>query len=60
VRYRAMVGRGELAPGLAADDGCALRFDGTRLAEVVSSRVGAAAYRVEPGRETRIEPRLLE
>ena len=45
--------------GLAADDGVALRFDGTELAEVVSAREGAGAYRVTPEGEEPIEPRLL-
>jgi peptidase E len=44
--YRRLVGEG-LAPGYAADDGAALVFDGTALREVVSSRAGARAYRVE-------------
>jgi peptidase E len=34
--------------GYAVDDGVALRFTGTDLAEAVSARDGAAAYRVEP------------
>jgi len=34
-------------------------FRGTELAEAVALRDGAAAYRVEPGTETRIEARLL-
>jgi len=33
--------------GYAADDGVALHFRGAELAQVVSSRAGAAAYRVE-------------
>lgn len=49
--------------GYAADDGAALHFRGPELVEVVSSRVGAAAYRVEriDGRvvETRLETRFL-
>ena len=46
-------------PGLAADDGVALHFDGTELAEVVSWRPDARAYRVGPDGETPLEPRLL-
>jgi dipeptidase E len=57
--YRAAVAEGELPPGLAADDGVGLCFAGGELAEVVSERPGAAAYRVEAGSETLIEPRLL-
>jgi dipeptidase E len=37
-----------LPGGLAADDGVALRFAGTELAEVVSARDDAHAYRVDP------------
>lgn len=52
-----------LPPGYAADDLVALHFEGTDLAEVVSAREGAAAYRVEADgeavSETRIEPRVL-
>jgi dipeptidase E len=57
--YRAAVSGGDLAPGLAADDGVGLCFAGGELAEVVSERPGAAAYRVTAGSETLIEPRLL-
>src|SRR3954470_593552 len=46
-------------PGYAADDGAALHFAGTELAEVVTCRPGTAAYRVEPDGETRLETRLL-
>jgi peptidase E len=45
--------------GLAADDCVALRFDGTELAEVVSARHNARAYRVSPEGEEAIEPRPL-
>lgn len=45
--------------GYAADDGAALHFVGTDLCEVVSSRPGARAYRVEHGGETPLEPRVL-
>lgn len=57
-RYRELVAAGFPA-GYAADDGVGLRFVGTELREALSVRAGAAAYRVEPGRETRIEARLL-
>ena len=46
--------------GLAADDAVGLHFVGTELKEVVTTRDGSCAYRVEPGNETPIEPRLLE
>lgn len=56
--YRELVDGG-FAAGYAADDGVALHFAGTELREVVSSKPGARAYRVEPGAETPLEPRLL-
>jgi dipeptidase E len=56
--YRALVDDGFPA-GYAADDCAAVHFVGTEFREVVSARVGAAAYRVEPGSETPLEPRLL-
>jgi peptidase E len=45
--FNRLVAAGSLADGLAADDGAALVFTGTELDEVVSSRPGAAAYRVQ-------------
>jgi dipeptidase E len=56
--YTRLVGTG-FPPGLAADDCVALRFDGTKLAEVVSSRADSRAYRVTPQGEEPLEPRLL-
>jgi len=56
--YRRLVAEG-FAPGYAADDGAALHFLGAELREVVASRPGAQAYRVEPGAETPLEPRML-
>jgi dipeptidase E len=56
--YRALVDGGFPA-GYAADDCAALHFEGTELREVVSSRVGARAYRVEAGSETPLDARLL-
>ncbi|HET8605391.1 MAG TPA: peptidase E [Gaiellaceae bacterium] len=57
-RYRELVDDGFPA-GIAADDGVALRYDGTELAEIVSARPGAQAYRVEPGAETPLGARML-
>ena len=48
-----------LAPGIAADDDVALHYLGPELREVVTSREGATAYRVEPAGETPLEARLL-
>lgn len=45
--YQQMVADGRLASGYGVDDGAALVFEGTELREVVASRPGAAAYRVE-------------
>jgi dipeptidase E len=60
--YRRFVEQG-LPAGYAADDAAALRFDGTRLAEVVVARAEARAFRVElaGGRavERALEARLL-
>ena len=56
--FTRLVGEG-FPPGLAADDCVALRFDGTELAEVVSSRAGSRAYRVTPEGEELLEARLL-
>jgi len=56
--YRRLVDEG-FPPGLAADSGVALRFADGELAEVVSPREGATAYRVDPGSETPLEARLL-
>jgi dipeptidase E len=56
--YTSLVADG-FPSGYAADDGVGLHFVGTELHEVVSCREGARAYRVEPGSETPLEPRLL-
>jgi peptidase E len=52
-----------LPAGIAADDCCGLHFAGTELADVVTSRPEARAYRVEQGpdgvRETPIAARFL-
>jgi dipeptidase E len=60
--YHRYVAEG-LPGGLAADDGCALHFVGTELAEAVALRPGAQAYRVAQTptgvTETAIPARLL-
>jgi peptidase E len=57
--YRRLVDSG-FPPGWAADDSAALRFDAAGgFVEAVASRPSALAYRVEPGRETALETRLL-
>jgi dipeptidase E len=50
---------GEFPSGIAADDGVGVHFAGTELAEVVTVRDGATAYRLEPEGETPLEARLL-
>jgi peptidase E len=47
--FQSLIASGQLPDGLAADDGAALVFDGTELAEVVASRPSARAYRVVRG-----------
>jgi dipeptidase E len=61
--YRTLVGAG-LPAGYAADDGVALHFRGSELAEAVSSRRGGRAFRVEPSgdgvSETALPVRYLD
>ena len=47
--YQRLVANAAVPPGYAADDGAALVFHGTDLAEVVTSRREAHGYRVERG-----------
>jgi peptidase E len=47
--YHRLIAEGALPDGYAADDGAALVFRGTELAEVVASRPAARAYRVTRG-----------
>jgi dipeptidase E len=56
--FRELVDNG-FPSGHAADDGAALHFVGTELREVVCSRDGAAAYRVDAGSETPLEAKAL-
>ena len=56
--YQELVANG-FPPGIAADDAVALHYVGTELREVVTTREDGCAYRVEPGSETPIEPRIL-
>ncbi len=57
-RYRELL-QGGLPAGLAADDGVGLHFEGTELAEAVTARAGAGAYRVTADGEEPIATRLL-
>jgi dipeptidase E len=57
--YQELVQAGELEDGIAADDGAALVYEGTELAEVVSWADGATAYsvaRTDGGVEERALP----
>ena len=56
--YQELVANG-FPPGIAADDAVALHYVGTEFREALTTREDACAYRVEPGSETRIEPRFL-
>jgi len=62
--FHRAVAEGAVPPGIAADDGVAAVYRGTELAEIVSSRPAARAWRVERttdgARETEIIPRYLE
>ncbi|MHB8731380.1 MAG: Type 1 glutamine amidotransferase-like domain-containing protein [bacterium] len=61
--FHAAVSAGAVPPGIAADDGIGAVYHGTELAEFVSSRPAARAWRVERTaggvRETEIVPRYL-
>jgi dipeptidase E len=57
-RYAELV-RDGFPAGIAIDDGVGVRFEGTELTEVVTSRAGATAYRVSADGEERLEARLL-
>jgi dipeptidase E len=57
--YRRFVAAGTLAPGLAADDGVALVFEGRKFTGAVSSRPRARAWRVDRAGETEIVPEFL-
>ena len=57
-RYRELVDGG-FAEGIAADDGVAVRYAGTEIAEIVSCRPGAAAYRVTRAGEEKLDVRML-
>ena len=57
-RYAELV-RDGFPPGIAIDDDVGVRFEGTELAEVVTSRARATAYRVSSDGEEPLEARLL-
>ncbi|MEA2488800.1 MAG: dipeptidase [Acidobacteriota bacterium] len=61
--FHRLVAEGALPDGLAADDGAAILFEETSIADVVRSRPRVAAYRVtrndDGALEERLEARLL-
>jgi peptidase E len=58
--YLDAVREGSIPPGWAVDDGAALRFRGTALAEAVTTRRTATAYAVDPAGEHALDARALE
>jgi dipeptidase E len=56
--FRRLIGEGLLPDGWAADDGAAVHFIGVNVAEVVSSRPEARAYRLERTAEGATETEL--
>jgi dipeptidase E len=57
--YRRLVAEQGFPAGCAADDAAALAFEGTSLAEVVTTAEGATAYRVDADGERALSARLL-
>ena len=57
-RYRELVDEG-FPEGVAADDGVGLHYVGSELREVVTSRRGAAGYRVTRSGEEQLTARLI-
>jgi len=57
--YTRLVSEGALPPGIACDDAAAVLYEGTELAEVVTTESGARAYRVTAAGEEPLEARLL-
>ena len=57
-RYRELVDGG-FPEGVAADDGVGIHFVGTEIAEVVTCRPGATAYRVTRDGETALDAKEL-
>jgi dipeptidase E len=57
-RYRDLIAAG-MAPGIAADDGVALHYVGTELAEVVTCRPDARAFQVTRDGDKPLEARQL-
>ncbi|MGI5492961.1 Type 1 glutamine amidotransferase-like domain-containing protein [Microtetraspora malaysiensis] len=58
-RYRELVGRGELPPGHATEDGVALHYVGTRLHDVLGVLPDRSAWFVEPDGTGRYREKAL-
>lgn len=56
--FRRLIAKGTIAPGVAADDGVGLHYIDDALAHVISSRRGAAGFRVQRDGTRAIERRL--
>jgi len=56
--YQRLVADGELTAGYAADDGAAILFEDTAIADVIRSRRGVAAYRVTRRMKAAVEETL--
>lgn len=55
--FRRLIADREVPPGIGIDDGAAVVFSGSSIAEVVSNRNSATAYRVAPGADgIKVEP----
>ena len=57
-RFRELLARG-FPEGVAADDGVGIHYVGTEIAEIVTCRPGAAAYRVTAEGEEKLDTREL-
>jgi dipeptidase E len=57
--YRRLIDEEGFPAGYAADAGVGLHFAGTELVEVLSVDPEKTGYRVEPGTETRLDPRIV-
>ncbi len=58
--YHRLVGDATLAPGWGCDDGAALHFVGTELAEVVADRRGVTGWRVERAADGQVRETSLD
>jgi peptidase E len=59
ILFREAIAGGELPTGFGVDDGTALTFEGTELAEVVKTQRSTGAFRVTPAGQEPLEAREL-